>query len=95
MSQSVRLCNIEPLELPVRSGQGVDYRACEAVRQYKLVEPFPSPLSHPRHATQSQLEAQQKRMEEMQKRLEALEAVQTERLVLADNVRRRQRRTKR
>jgi hypothetical protein len=64
-------------------------------RQYKLVEPYLSPLSHPRHATQSQLEAQQKRMEEMQKRIEALEIVQTERLVLANNVRRRQKRRKR
>ena len=70
-------------------------QARRAERQYKIVEPFPSPLSHPRHATRSQLEAQQKTIEQMKQRIEALEVVQTERLILADNAKRRQRRAKR
>jgi hypothetical protein len=79
--------NVDPLAYRRLHELDPEYRR----RQYKLVEPFLSPLSHPRHATQSQLEAQQKRMEEMQKRLEALEAVQTERLILADKVKGRRR----
>lgn len=82
--------NVDPLAYRRLHGLDPEYRR----RQYKLVEPFLSPLSHPRHATESQLEAQQRRIEEMQKRLEALEAIQTERLVLADNVRRRRKRAK-
>jgi hypothetical protein len=77
--------NIDPLAYRRLHELDPEYRR----RQYKIVEPFLSPLSHPRHATESQLEAQQKRIEEMQKRLEALEAIQTERLVLAGNTERR------
>jgi hypothetical protein len=79
--------NVDPLAYRRLHELDPEYRR----RQYKLVEPFLSPLSHPRYATQSQLEAQQKTIEEMKKRLEAVEAIQTERLVLADNVRRRRR----
>jgi hypothetical protein len=83
--------NVDPLAYRRIHELDPEYRR----RQYKIVEAFLSPLSHPRHATQSQLEAQQKTIEQMKQRLEALETVQTERLILADNVRRRQRRVKR
>ena len=82
--------NVDPLAYRRLHELDPEYRR----RQYKLVEPFLSPLSHPRHATQSQLEAQQKTIEQMKQRLEALETVQTERLVLADNAKRRQRKKK-
>jgi len=78
--------NVDPLAYRRLHELDPEYRR----RQYKIVEAFLSPLSHPRHATQSQLEAQQKTIEQMKQRLEALETVQTERLFLADNVRRRQ-----
>jgi hypothetical protein len=58
-------------------------------RQYKILEPFLSPLSHPTHATQALIEAQQKKMEDMAKRIEALEVVINEHLTTADNARRR------
>jgi len=80
--------NVDPLAYRRLHELDPEYRR----RQYKIVEAFLSPLSHPRHATQSQLEAQQKTIEQMKQRLEALETVQTERLFLADNVRRRQKR---
>lgn len=83
--------NVDPLAYRRLHELDPEYRR----RQYKIVEAFLSPLSHPRHATQSQLEAQQKTIEQMKQRLEALETVQTERLILADNMRRRGRRTKR
>jgi hypothetical protein len=83
--------NVDPLAYRRLHELDPEYRR----RQYKIVEAFLSPLSHPRHATQSQLEAQQKTIEQMKQRLEALEVVQTERLVAADNVRRRRRQKKR
>jgi len=82
--------NVDPLAYRRLHELDPEYRR----RQYKIVEPFLSPLSHPRHATQSQLEAQQKTIEQMKQRIEALEIVQTERLVLADNARARRRRPK-
>ena len=82
--------NVDPLAYRRLHELDPEYRR----RQYKIVEPFLNPLSHPRHATQSKLEAQQKTIEEMKGRLEALETVQTESLILTDNVRRRRRRAK-
>jgi len=78
--------NVDPLAYRRLHELDPEYRR----RQYKIVEPFLSPLSHPRHATQSQLEAQQKTIEQMKQRIEALEVVQTERLILADNMTRRE-----
>ncbi len=83
--------NVDPLAYRRIHELDPEYRR----RQYKIVEPFLSPLSHPRHATQSLIEAQQKKMEEMAKRIEAIEIMQTERIILAENVRRREKRTKR
>jgi len=83
--------NVDPLAYRRLHELDPEYRR----RQYKILEPFLSPLSHPRHATQALIEAQQKKMEDMAKRIEALEVVQSERLILADNVRRREKRSKR
>ncbi len=73
--------NVDPLAYRRLHELDPEYRR----RQYKLVEPFLSPLSHPRHATQSQLEVQQKTIEEMKRRLEAVETIQSERLIIAGN----------
>jgi hypothetical protein len=50
--------------------------------------------SKDKRASQSQFEAQQKTIEQMKQRIEEL-VVQTERLIQADNLRRRKKRTKR
>jgi hypothetical protein len=61
--------NVDPLAYRRIHELDPEYRR----RQYKIVEPFLSPLSHPRHATQSLIEAQQKKMEEMAYRIQEME----------------------